>query len=137
MERNRLISVRKLAAIDIVFHGPRLVLLEYSVGMALSAVLGLWFIYRGLGPALFHSLILTILGFGLLGIGLNYFPLLVYAIQIVRQKRAKQMVVKELGNPALYQKVYGQQSMILILVPLALFLLAIVQEARGLRSRSG
>jgi hypothetical protein len=136
MERNRLISVRKLAAIDIVLHGPRLVLLEYSVGMGLSAVLGLLFIYRGLGPVPFHSLLIVIIGFCLIGIGLNYFPLLVYAIQIVRQKKAKQMVVLELANPALSQKMYGKQSMVFIFIPMALFLLAISQEATRLRSRS-
>jgi hypothetical protein len=61
---------------------------------------------------------------------------LVYAIQIVRQKRAKQMVILELTNPALYQKMYGRQSMVFIFVPMALFFLAISQEATRLRSRS-
>jgi len=137
MERIRFISVRKLAAFDIVFHGPKVILLEFSVGLGLSVLLGLLFIHRGLGPPPFHSLIIAILGFGLLGIGLNYFPLLVYAIQIIRQKRAKQIIGRELTNPALYQKKYGQQSMILILVPLALITLAIVQEARKRRPRTG
>ncbi len=107
IDRHRLISVRKLAALDIVFHGPKLILVEFAVGLGLTAALGLWFLYRGLAPDPNHSLVIAVLGGGLLGIGLNYVPLLLYAIQIVRRRSAQADAALELAHPETFQKMYG------------------------------
>ena len=133
---HRLISVRKLAALDIVFHGPRLILLEFAFGLGVTASLGLWLLYRGLAPGPNHSLVITVLGCALVGIGLNYAPLLRYALTISRQKSAQKEVATELANLGAYRKMYGLQSVILILVPCALLILAIVQAAQGPKTNS-
>ncbi len=130
IDRYPLISVRKLAAMDILFHGPKLILVEFALGMILCAVLGLWLLYRGLGPGPNRSLILAVLGGGLLGIGLNYLPLLLYGIQIVRYQSAQHEIALELAHPEIYQRRYGLQSVIFIIVPFALLVLAIIQVAQ-------
>ena len=132
--RNRLISVRKLAALDIVSHGLMRILVEFTVGVLLAGSLGLLFLSRGLPPGPSHSLVIIVWGFVLFGIGLNYLPLLIYAITISRLKSAQEEVASELGDPDAYRRMYTLQSAIFILVPFALFILAIVQEARWSRS---
>ena len=127
IDRHRLISVRKLAALDIVFHGPRLILVEFAGGMSLCIGLGLLFLYRALTAGPNQSLFILVLGCGLLGIGLNYLALLVYAVRIVRNKSAQQDAAMELAHPETYQRQYGWQSAIFILVPFALLILAILQ----------
>ena len=126
--RERLISVRKLAALDIVFHGSGRILLEFAVGLLLTGSLGLWFLYRGLAPGPYQSLGTIILGCVLLGIGLNYLPLLFYAVMISRRKSAQQEVASELAHPEVYSGLYGLQSVIFILVPFALLILAVIQQ---------
>ena len=129
-DRVHLISVRKLAAMDIVFHGSRLIMVEFTVGMLLTGFLGLFFLYRGFTPGSYPSLMVIILVCALLGIGLNYLPLLVYAFMISRQKSVQNEVTSELAHPEIYRKMYGLQSMILILAPFALLILAIFQVAQ-------
>jgi hypothetical protein len=72
------IDFRKLAALDIVFLGSRLILAEFSIGVVGSLALGLFALIRS------HSVGGIALGSYLLFIGINYVPLLVYAISIVR-----------------------------------------------------
>ena len=40
------INVRKIAALDIVFHGPRFILAEFALGMVVCAALGLKSLHR-------------------------------------------------------------------------------------------
>lgn len=132
--RDRLISVRKLAALDIVSHGSMRILIEFTVGVLLAGFLGLLFLSRGLPPGPNYSLVPTFWGCALLGIGLNYLPLLIYAITISRLKSAQDEIASELADPDAYRRTYTLQSAIFILVPFALLILAIVQEARWSQS---
>ena len=125
-----IISVRKLAALDIVFHGSTRILIEFFVGLGLTGVLGLWFLYRGLAPGPYQSLGILVLGFVLLGIGLNYLPLLVYALLISRRRSAQSEVAAELAHPEKYNRLYVTQSVIFILVPFALLILALSQRVK-------
>src|SRR5215469_362442 len=93
----RMINVRKLAALDIVYHGPD------------------------------HSLFAIVLGCFLLWIALNYVPLFLYAISIVKQKSAHQEVAYELEHKDTYAVKYTLQST-LLLVPLAIPMLTAYQE---------
>ena len=131
MDHDRLISVRKLAALDLVFHGRKLVLVEFGVGVSFSTLLGFWFIYSGLSAIPDPSYLIAVLGIGLLGIGLNYLPLLIYALQLQRPENAKRIVLYELGHPQTYQRIYGLQSVIFTIVPFALLSLAAIQVIRG------
>ena len=125
------INVRKLAALDIVFHGPGLILAEFAFGIALCATFGLWSL---LGPI--HSVLIVAIGCYLLGVALNYVPLLLYAISIVRRKSARQEVAFELAHKDASARKYTLQTTVLLLIPLVVALLAVYQEVRR-RSQSG
>jgi len=66
----RVISVRKLVTLDIALHGPRFIMIEFGVGTPAILVIGGFLAATG---QLF-------LGVYLLFTGINYIPLLVYAI---------------------------------------------------------
>jgi hypothetical protein len=127
IKSGRIINVRKLAALDIVFHGPKFILIEFALGEFGCAALGLFSIYFGLFLSPNHSLFSTVLGCFLLWIALNYVPLLLYAISIVRHKSAHQEVAFELEHKDRYAAKYTLQSA-LLLVPLAMPILAGYQE---------
>jgi hypothetical protein len=42
LKSGRVINVRKLAALDIVFHGPKFILIEFGLGVFGCAALGIW-----------------------------------------------------------------------------------------------
>lgn len=123
------INVRKLAALDIVFHGSRLILAEFALGMVLCAIFGLW---SFLSPI--HSPFMIVIGCFLMWVALNYVPLLLYAISIVRRKSAQQEVAFELAHKDAYARKYTLQTTMFLLVPLVLPLLAVYQEVHH-RSR--
>jgi len=122
------INIRKLAALDIAFLGPKFILIEFVLGVFGCAALGFFSIYFGLFHGLNHSLFAVIMGFFLLWIALNYVPLLIYAISIVRHKSAHQEVAYEIAHKNKYMGKYRRQSAILILAPLGIMILAVYQE---------
>jgi hypothetical protein len=121
------INIRKLAALDIAFHGPKFILIEFALGVIGCAALGLFSIYFGLFHSPSYSLFAVIMGCFLLWIALNYVPLLIYAISIVRHKSAQQEVAYELEYRDKYAGKYMRQST-LLLIPLAIPALAVYQE---------
>lgn len=131
MKSETFINVRKLAALDIVFHGPGLILAEFAFGMVLCATFGLW---SFLSPI--HSTFMIIVGCYLLGVALNYVPLLLYAISIVRHTSTQQEVAYELAHKHASARKYTLQTTALLLVPLVLLLLAVYQEVHR-RSHQG
>lgn len=122
-----IINIRKLAALDIVFHGPKFILAEFALAVFGCAALGFFSLYYGLFHGSNHSLFAVFLGCFLLWIALNYLPLMIYAISIVRHKSAHQEVAYELEHKDIYAKKYTFQST-LILVPFAVPALAAYQE---------
>jgi hypothetical protein len=106
------LNARKLAAIDLVFLGPKIIITEFSAGVCLSTALGVFVLVRGHG-----SLSQTVLGLYLISLGVNYIPMLVYAIAITRAKTARLELGNELDNKRLAMKKYRRQSLWL-LVPL-------------------
>jgi len=129
VKSERFITVRKLAALDIVFHGSRLILIEFALGMVVCAILGLWSFFSPI-----HLLFMIIIGCFFLWVALNYLLLLLYAISIVRRKSAHQEVAFELVHKDTYARKYTLQTTMLLLVPLVLPLLAVYQEVHH-RSR--
>jgi hypothetical protein len=120
------INIRKLAALDIVFHGPRKILAEFALAVGVCVILAIFsFSYFFRTPD--HPLFAAILGLFFSWIALNYMPLLLYAIQIVRRKSAQQEVAFELEHKDTYARKYTIQSLLLLL-PLIVPILAIVQE---------
>src|SRR5215831_14066557 len=69
-QHNTFINIRKLAALDIAFHGPKFILIEFALGVFGCAALGLFSLYFGLLRDLNHSLFAVFLGCFLLWIAL-------------------------------------------------------------------
>jgi hypothetical protein len=121
------INIRKLAALDIAFHGPKFILIEFALGVFGCAALGLFSLYFGLFHDSNPSLFAIIIGCYLLLIALNYVPLLLYAISIERHKSALEEVASELEHKEKYAKKYAFQST-LLLIPFAMPAIATYQE---------
>jgi hypothetical protein len=115
------IEIRRLAAVDIAFLGPRFILAEFSIGVFGSLALGVLTLVRT------HSLGGTVFGAYLLCIGVNYAPLLVHAIDLVRHGTAHQEIAGELPEKDRMFRKYRRQSL-LLLVPLVVPIVAIVQR---------
>ncbi len=120
------INIRKLAALDLVFHGPRLVLIEFGGAVVLSvglAVLSLRSAFSGSGRPVVWEIVLGVL---LASIGANYIPLLVNAVSLIRSGTARQEVAEEMDQTRQPQRRYGTQQFLLV-VPFAVMVLALVQ----------
>jgi hypothetical protein len=117
IHEGRLMSVRKLVALDITLHSSRVILLEFGLGTPVIILVGSWLMLSGT---------IFILGLYLVLIGLNYVPLLLYAIVVTRKGSAK-TEVEGLANDRHYIRKYGSQQF-MILVPLAILIIALIQE---------
>jgi len=74
-----------------------------------------------------HSFWQHILGLYLISLGINYVPMLVYAVAIKRGKSARAEISDELKDERRTMAKYRRQS-ILLLVPLLVPILALAQE---------
>jgi membrane protein implicated in regulation of membrane protease activity len=115
------INLRKLAALDILFLGPRLIVAEFAFGVFFSVALGLFVLVRG------HSFWQLLLGIYFLCLGINYVPMLVYAIAVGNKVNARKEMAGELDDPRKTMSKYRSQSLVL-LVPLAGPILALTQK---------
>lgn len=116
----RLIEVRKLVALDITLHGSLFIMMEFGLSTPIIVVFGLWLM---LASSVF------ILGLYVFLTGLNYLPLLIYAVVIVRGGTAKNEVEYGLTHYEHYNRKYSIHQF-LIFVPLFVLLLAIIQELK-------
>jgi hypothetical protein len=120
------INIRKLAALDIVWHGPKLILAEFLLTVGLGGALAgfnlFFFIRTSTHPP--FALILSLVFFG---VALNYVPLLLYALHFARHKNVELEVAFELAHKERYARKYQLQSLLLF-VPFVVLILAIVQE---------
>ena len=106
-----------------VFLGPKLILAEYAVGVLFSAALGAFVLFRG------HSLWQDALGVYLICLGINYAPLLLYAVAIGSRQRAREEMADELAESRRAMSKYRRQS-VLLLVPLLVPVLVVAQGRR-------
>lgn len=124
--RTGIIEIRKLAAADMAWAGPRKIFAEYLIGIVLPLVLGLFSLRAGLSGEPFTWQ--TLLGVWLLGIGANYVPMALHAFDLLRRDR-----VETEGRPEIaHARRYGTQQVMLI-VPFLVVVIAIAQ-ARARRS---
>ena len=121
------IEVRKLAAVDMVWLGQRIVVAEYALGVLLPLALGASSIKAGVAH---HIAWQTLLGVWLVTIAANYIPLFLYAWSIMRAGTVEQEGRPELARARRYG---AQQTM--ILVPFLVVGVAFFQEHR--RQRQG
>ena len=113
---------RKLAALDLVFLGPQVIITEFLAGVFLSAALGIFVLVRGHGSPGQISL-----GLYLISLGVNYVPMLIYAIAITRAKSAWAELGSELDNRRAAMARYRRQSLWL-LVPLIVPVITFTQR---------
>lgn len=126
----RPITVRKLVALDIVFHGYPFCLIEFACAIALGTVLGLWISHFAVSDGRAVSPLLLVLGAYSLCGAINYVPLLLYGITIVRHNSARDEVAAELAERGKYAWKYGL-SQLWLFVPLVIPVQAVAQEIRA------
>jgi hypothetical protein len=117
----RALGIRKLAAIDIVFLGFKLVLAEYTCGVLFSLGLGIFVLLRS------HSVWQVALGAYLICLGINYVPMLAYTVSIASKQNAEAEMAGELTEKRRAMSKYRRLSL-LLLVPLFLPALVIARE---------
>ena len=116
-------KIRLLAGLDIVYHGARLILLEFAAGVLLPLALGLLLVLRG------RAVWQRPLGVYLLLVALNYLPLLLAAVRLAADAQALQNVRDELARDPQMGVRYTKKSL-LILVPLAIPCFALAELMR-------
>jgi hypothetical protein len=105
------INLRKLAAIDIVFLGPKVILVEFAAGVLLSMALGIFVLVRG------RTFWQIVLGSYLISLGINYVPMFFYAVAINKRQTAHVEIADELADKHQAMSKYRRQSLVL-LIPL-------------------
>lgn len=124
---NAVIKLRKLAAIDIVFLGSKFIIAEFAGGVLLCIALGAFVLFKG------HSLWQLALGLYLISLGLNYVPMLVYAVAITKGQSARAEIGDELLDKRRAMAKYRHQSL-LLLAPLVVPILALAQSRGAAQS---
>ena len=120
-----MLNVRKLAALDLYFLGPKVILVEFGLGVVGLVALGLFSLHAGIQRE--HGATFIAWGIYMVGVGINYLPLLLHAISITRRGSAQKETADELGDRRAAFRKYRRQSLF-ILIPLAVMVLAVVQE---------
>lgn len=124
--RKRFVNIRKLAAMDIVLHGSRFILIEFGAGAIFCGFFGvLSLLIYFTSPT--HPGFSLIMGCILSWLALNCVPLLLYAIDMIRHKSVRRELAFELLHKDHYARLYTRQS-VLLLLPLIVPILAIHQE---------
>jgi len=118
-----MINPRKLAAIDIVFLGPKFIIIEFAGGVLLCAALGVFILFRG------HSSTQLVLGLYLISLGINYMPMLIYAVAITKGDSARRELGNELDDKSRAMSKYRRQSLWL-LIPLLVPIIALRRVKR-------
>ncbi len=122
------VTIKKLVALDIAFHGARTILIEFIFSTGLCGLLGaLGIIYFWRTPS--HPLFGLIAGLAFLGVAANYAGLLPYTIYFLKNQDATPTITTELANKAYYAKKYMFASLLLV-VPFGAFAVTISQAAR-------
>jgi hypothetical protein len=115
-----MVNVRRLAAVDLSGLGPGIVIPEFAIAVVGAPALGILTVLRS------GSLAATTFGVALIGLGVNYVPLLVHAIDLVRHSTVEATTAGHaLDRRALYAK-YRRQSLWLLL-PFIVAIAALVQ----------
>jgi hypothetical protein len=115
------VNLRRLAAVDLVFLGPTIILAEFGLGVVGPLALGMLTLLRS------HSATGTWFGAYLLSLSLNYVPMLAYAMDMTRHGTAHTEIAGELGDRKQLFRKYRRQSL-LLLVPFAAPIIAAAQR---------
>ena len=119
-----MLNPRKLVALDLAYLGPKVIIGEFTFGVLFSPALGVFVLLRG-----HWSLAQIALGIYFISLGLNYIPMLVYAITINKAKSARSELGSELDEKRAAMKRYRRESLWL-LVPLIVPIVALTQTRK-------
>jgi hypothetical protein len=119
-----MVDLRKLAAIDIAFLGYGLIVGEFAFGVVFSLALGAFVLVRG------HTGWQVLLGSYLVCVGLNYVPMLWWAIRIGSRERARMEIAGELTDVQRAFAKFRRQSLVLLVPVLPLVLAVAGRNAR-------
>jgi hypothetical protein len=122
------IDPKRLAAIDLVFLGPKFVIAEFAAGVLLSGGIGLFILARSLTS---RSILL---GLYFVSLSLNYVPMLVHAMRLAGTGAARAELGAELEDVRRAMGKYRRQSLWL-LVPLAPVIAGVKQMAGRQKDR--
>jgi len=123
-----MLNPRKLAAIDLAFLGPKIIISEFAFAVLFSPALGIFVLLRGHGtPAQIA------LGCYFISLGINYVPMLVYAVAINKTKNARTVLGNELDDKRAAMTRYRRQS-IWLLVPLIVPIVALTQARKSVKA---
>ena len=121
----RMIQVRKLVAVELIFLGPKIVFAEYGFAVVVGTAIGVLSLRVGLLRT--HAAWQVLLGIYLLFLALTYGVLFGLGIAMARRGDAREEVAGEFDKrPATFRK-YRKQSL-WILVPLVVPLAALRQR---------
>ena len=124
-----MINVRRLAAVDLRFLGAKLIISEFTLGVVGPPAFGVFTLLKS------HSIGMNLFGVYLISLGLNYVPLMLHAISIVRLGSAQAEVEQEsISRAELFRK-YRRQSMWL-LVSMVVPIVALQQQRHCRRARA-
>jgi hypothetical protein len=117
------IDLRKLAAVDLAFLGPKVILIEFALGILGPLGFGVLTLIRSqsAGGVLF--------GAYLVSLSLNYIPMLAYAISLSRRGHPEAEFADELGDRRQLFRKYRRQSLVL-LVPIVPLIVAASRRKR-------
>lgn len=117
---DKIINIRKLVAIDLVFNGWTFITIESFVSVFGTMTLGILFF--GTVPGIYFLLL-----------SVNYMPVLVYNLLIGSQSNARKEVRYELSKPnrTKTMRKYNLQQLIGF-IPFTFIVLSLIQELRKL-----
>jgi hypothetical protein len=118
-----MINVRRLAAVDLSGLGPTLILSEFGLAVVGAPALGVLTLRKSASPSGMAF------GVGLIGLGLNYLPLLIHAIDLVRRGTVDAEIADEAGDRAAMFAKYRKQSLWLLL-PFVVLIAGLTQAKR-------
>ena len=116
-----MIDLRKLAAVDLVFLGAKVILTEFALGVIGPLAFGLLTLLRS------QSTEGVLFGVYLLSLSLNYIPMLAFAIALSRRGQPETEIADELGDRRRLFRKYRRQSLIL-LIPIVPVVVAIIHR---------
>jgi hypothetical protein len=123
------INLRKLAAIDLAFFGCKVIIAEFAAGVLLCGALGILVLVQR------DSVTQLILGWYLIGLSINYVPMLIYVIGITTNKSMRVELGQELNDERRDMAKCRRQSL-LLLVPFLVPILALSQRRKTLWHRT-
>jgi hypothetical protein len=119
-----MIIIRKLAALDLALLGPIVIISEFVVGVIGPPLLGAFIAVRG------HSWGQYVMAFYFAMLGINYVPLLGYALHVRNRETAHAEIAEELTEDRRGLMRRYRRGSLLLLIPFVVPALALLQ-ARG------